>query len=122
MSLRTWRQHWLTRGLATVLALLVSGSALELAHPGNDDPDCNPILVVHDHNAHRIATQPGQPSPEGHCFICHSLRLLHAARTMRGARVAAPQAIAFVSPFVHRAVPGGHVAATTSRGPPAIHL
>jgi hypothetical protein len=122
MSLRIWRQHWLTRGLATVLAVLVCGSALELAHPGGDDPDCSPALVVHDHAAHRIGTQPAQSSPEGHCFICHSLRLLHTARTMRAVRLAAPRVIAFVSPFVPTDLSGGHTAATASRGPPPVHL
>jgi len=122
MSFRIWRQHWLTRGLATVLALLVSGSALASAHPGNDDPDCDPVLVIHNHAAHRVASQPLQGSPEGHCFICHTLRLLHAARTMRGARLTTPQTIAIVAPFTLVGILGGHTAAASSRGPPPAHL
>ena len=122
MSVRLWRQHCLTRGLAAVLALLVCGTALDWAHPGDDDPDCNPVLVVHNHAAHRVAPQGSQPSPEGHCFICHSLRLLHAARAMRGARVAAPRTIAFVSVVISSGLLGGHTTAAASRGPPTVHL
>ena len=122
MSLRIWRQHWLTQGLATFLALLVCGTALDWAHPGGDDPDCNPTFVVHKHNAHRFGSQTTQSSPEGHCFICHSLRSFHSARTARGIRPAPPQVVASVALIGRIDVLSGHAAAAVSRGPPAVHL
>jgi hypothetical protein len=122
MSLRSWRHHPLTRGLASVLVLLVFGMALESAHPGGDDPDCSPAIVLHDHSAHRIASQPSQSTPVEHCFICHALQLLHAARAMRAARLAPPRELAYISSLEQIAVLRGHAATATSRGPPAVRL
>jgi hypothetical protein len=102
--------------------LLVYGTAVDWAHPGNDDPDCDPVLVVHYHAAHRIASQPSQTSPEGHCFLCHTLRLLHSARTQRAVRLTTPQRIAVVATVTITSLLGGHATATSSRGPPPVHF
>ena len=122
MSLVAWRHHFATRGLAIILALLTCGSAIDWAHPGGDDPDCDPQLVVHNHSAHRIGSQPAQSSPEGHCFICHSLRLLHSARPMRVARLVAPHHITSVAPVSYTPLLSGHDATISSRGPPPVLL
>jgi hypothetical protein len=87
MWLRAARNRFLTRGLAAALAVIVCGGALNWGHAGGDDPDCNPVLVRHDHAAHRFAAAPSHSSqPPDHCYICHSLRLLHTSLVARGAR------------------------------------
>jgi hypothetical protein len=96
--------------------------ALESAHPGGDDPDCSPAIVVHNHAAHRIASQPSQSPPVEHCFICHALQLLHAARAMRGARLAPPREIAYVASLTQVPLLRGYAVTATSRGPPAVRL
>ena len=74
------RSRLLGRGLAAALALIVCGAALEWGHMGGDDADCNVALAHHDHHAHRLVRAPSDRSqPAGHCYICHSLQLLHAA-------------------------------------------
>jgi hypothetical protein len=51
-------------------------SVSALVHSDDDDALCNPVVVVHDHSAHRIGTGSGHhdPAPD-HCFICHNLSL-----------------------------------------------
>jgi hypothetical protein len=79
-----------SRGLAALLTLLVCGGAVDWGHAGGDDPDCDPVPVHHDHTAHHFSAQPTQAAPAAdHCFICHSLRLLHNGLTTRSARSAA---------------------------------
>jgi hypothetical protein len=85
---RAARNRFLSRALAASLALIVCGGALNWGHAGGDDPDCNPVLVHHDHNAHRFGAAPSHSSqPADHCYICHSLRLLHTTLVASGARV-----------------------------------
>jgi hypothetical protein len=80
MWLRAARSRLLVRGVAALLAVLVSGGTLEWGHAGGDDRDCNVVAVVHDHAAHRLSgAQATQSSQNDHCYICHSLRILHAA-------------------------------------------
>src|SRR5579884_1366370 len=78
MWLRPARSCLLARTLALVLAAVVAGGAVDWGHTANDDPGCSPVLVLHDHEAHQFKL-PGTPAPPDHCFICHSLRLLHGA-------------------------------------------
>jgi hypothetical protein len=121
MSFGTWRKRLWTRGLSAFLALLVCGASLGWGHVGGDDPDCDAIPIVHDHSAHRISGQTSPASsPEGHCFICHTLRLLHMTRRARAARLAPPSS---VTAAVQRFLPAtrfGFVATGISRGPPAL--
>jgi hypothetical protein len=65
------------RGLALLLAGLVSLGASGWGHTGWDDPACDPVLVHHDHSAHRFqsGTLPLTP-PADHCLLCHSQRSL----------------------------------------------
>jgi hypothetical protein len=81
------RDRLLARGLAAFLAVLVCGGALDWGHAGGDDPDCNPALVHHDHNAHRFSAATHSTPPADHCYLCHSLRLLHTLLVARGARL-----------------------------------
>jgi hypothetical protein len=88
MWLRAWREQPISRAISVVLVLVVCGSAVDWGHAGGDDPDCNVVFVKHDDAAHRFSAAP-DPLPAGdHCYICHSLRLLHTALATRGERAA----------------------------------
>ena len=83
-----WRSRLLARSIATALAVVVCGGALNWGHLGGDDPEDSLLLVLHDHAAHRIGATPSQSSsPIEHCYLCHSLRLLHSMLSARGAGV-----------------------------------
>lgn len=50
-------------------------SVSALTHSGDDDAMCNPVVVLHNHSAHRIGVDHAvAPAPE-HCFVCHNLSL-----------------------------------------------
>jgi hypothetical protein len=80
---------FLTRAIAAALVFVVCGGAVDWGHIGGDDADCNAVVVPHDHAAHRFAANRtgGAPTPD-HCYLCHSLRLLHVALVARHARTA----------------------------------
>lgn len=64
------------------LCCVVALSASSLFHHDDGDVDCGPLLVVHDHNAHRLLPDTGSSStPPEHCYLCHwsSLRTLQAS-------------------------------------------
>ncbi len=117
------RQRFFTRAVAAALSLLVCGSALDWGHAGGDDRDCDIVFVHHDHNAHRLSTSPvNSPNDNDHCYICHSLRLLHyAVASGYGRVVVAVHA-------VHRAnadvllVRDGLQVGIASRAPPSVRL
>lgn len=68
------------RTVAVFLTALVCAGSVGWGHTAWDDPACDPIPVQHDHSAHRLAAQTQQTPPaEGHCYLCHALRLLHVA-------------------------------------------
>src|SRR5262245_2111964 len=107
MWLRGVRKRFISRGLAAVLAAVICGGTLDWGHAGGDDPDCDPVFVHHDHSAHRWTATPAQSVPPAdHCYICHSLRLLHSSVVARGARVA----------FTVHSVPYLHVDYRTASG------
>ncbi len=88
--LRRSRHLVASRVLAALLLLVVGGGTLDWGHVGGDDPDCDLVLVHHDHSAHRFSAAPAQTAPAAdHCFICHTLRLLHTGLATRGIRVVA---------------------------------
>ncbi|MEQ1907784.1 MAG: hypothetical protein ABMA15_03130 [Vicinamibacterales bacterium] len=91
MWFRAGQRRAVSRVLAALLTLVVCGGALDWGHAGGDDADCDPVFVVHDHNAHHISTAPARSTPASdHCYICHTLRLFHTSLTARGAIVVAP--------------------------------
>ena len=53
-----------------------------LLHDEADDAICNPAVVVHDANAHRVggAGTPALPDSQ-HCVLCHTLQSLRAVST-----------------------------------------
>jgi len=51
-----------------------------LLHDDTDDVLCNPGVVIHDENAHRIAApETAVPDPQ-HCVLCHALQSLRAVQ------------------------------------------
>jgi hypothetical protein len=90
MWLRAARSRLLVRVVAALLVALVGGSTLEWGHGGGDDRDCGAVAVLHDHEAHRLSGAQASPSSSNdHCYICHSLRLLHAALVVSHERLTA---------------------------------
>jgi hypothetical protein len=123
MWVRASRDGWFARGLAAALTLVVCSGALDWGHVGGDDPDCGGALVHHDHAAHRFRGAPSSlPQQAGHCYICHSLRLLHAALKARDGRVILglrSGRYRHIDCLVARSAPG---LALSSRAPPSVRL
>jgi hypothetical protein len=113
----------LSRGLAAVLAVIVCGGALNWGHAGGDDQDCSPGFFHHDHAAHRFSASPSHsPRTVDHCYICHTLRLLHSSLIARGARAALTvQCTPFRRVDALAALSGSGLA-LSSRAPPSVHL
>jgi len=70
-----------TRAFALFALLVMLGSVpvgvTALVHDDADDPSCQPSLVLHDHNAHRIGAARTTTVPQGqHCVVCHWLQSL----------------------------------------------
>src|SRR5437879_5021891 len=123
MWLRSGRSGVLNRALAALLAVVVSGGALNWGHAGGDDPDCDSAPVVHDHAAHRLTAAPSDSNqPADHCYICHSLRLLHTSLAARGARAAVAVRSAQIGPIEGLALVNAFGVALSSRAPPAVSL
>jgi len=116
--------RFLSRSIAALLAVIVCGGALDWGHIGGDDRDCDVIVVTHhDHTAHRVSTAPANNSSStDHCYICHSLRLLHHAVTSRYERVAAALQTVDRSGVDVIAVRDGSRVGIASRAPPAVRL
>ena len=98
--LRALRTRRFVHVLAFAMQLCMAWmSVCALVHNEDDDAICNPVVVLHDHNAHHIgsASDTGSPAPE-HCFICHSLSLrLLAATSSLAAPAADEQRLASAS-------------------------
>ena len=87
--IRPARHTIVLRLLAVALQLCLALLPVSaLLHSEDDDVLCNPVVVLHDHNAHHIGDAGAQaPAPE-HCFICHNLSLrslVEAARSVQPA-------------------------------------
>lgn len=50
-------------------------SVSALTHSEDDDAVCNPVVVLHDHNAHHIGVDHADAAEPDHCFICHNQSL-----------------------------------------------
>jgi hypothetical protein len=123
MWLRAARKHFLSRGLTVALAAMVLGGALNWGHVGGDDPDCDPVLVHHDHNAHRFTAAPSTSSPQtDHCYLCHSLRLLQTSLVARGAHAVTAVHSTPFSPIEGLAAKSVFAVDLSSRAPPSASL
>jgi hypothetical protein len=118
--LGTARTKLLTRALAALLTVVVCGGALEWGHRGDDDAACNAAFIVHDHAAHRFGTGSAERTqPPDHCYICHTLRLLHAALTAQAGRIDAPRPRVGYLAGCQVAVPTVRTTTRASRAPPS---
>ncbi|MGC4082832.1 MAG: hypothetical protein QM736_12145 [Vicinamibacterales bacterium] len=114
-DLRTRR---VVRVLALAMQLCMAWMSISaLVHSEDDDVLCNPVVVVHDHNAHHIgaAGSTSGPAPE-HCFICHNLSLRSLVAT---ASIATPAVVE--QPFAQRSIVAAGVtlvARRQARAPP----
>ena len=74
--IRDFRKTRLVQIVALTMQLCMAWlSVSALTHSGDDDAMCNPVVVLHNHSAHRIGVDHAvAPAPE-HCFVCHNLSL-----------------------------------------------
>jgi len=79
-ALRRTRLAWLFAAVALFATMPVTVTSL--LHDDSDDTACNPAVVIHDANAHRIgAAQSTLPVPDSqHCVLCHALQSLRAVQ------------------------------------------
>ena|SRR5436190_923328 len=72
------------------LALLATGpiTVSSLLHDEADDSLCNPVVVVHDAQAHRVGAATTSIPDSQHCVLCHALQSLRAVA--HSVRFAAP--------------------------------
>ena len=84
MFLSAFRQSVRTRAFALLLSVAVCAATVDWGHTGWDDPACDPVPVLHSHSAHHL-TGGGETSdaPADHCSLCHFLRLLHTALSLK---------------------------------------
>jgi len=62
------------------LALFATGpiTVSSLLHDEADDAVCNPVVVVHDAQAHRVGAATTSIPDSQHCVLCHALQSLRA--------------------------------------------
>jgi hypothetical protein len=123
MQLVAVRGRAIVRAFAVLLTALIVGGSVGWGHAGWDDPACDPVPVLHDHTAHRFDSRSQQTPPtDGHCYLCHALRLLH------NALVAHPYAVAQTGTAALRSIDARlsqseiAASATLPRAPPAVRL
>ncbi len=120
---RSAHNGFLRRLVAALLAAMVCAGSVDWGHAGGDDPDCSPVLVLHDHSAHRFMAGAASPSSGGeHCYICHSLRLLHSALTAQGSSVDASAPSVTLAAVVARRCESAVAADVSPRAPPSVLL
>jgi hypothetical protein len=101
------------------LALFATGpvTVSSFLHDEADDALCNPVVVVHDAQAHRVGAATTSIPDSQHCVLCHALQSLRAVSS--SVRFAAPAVDASI---VARAIAGAatpHVVSNRpARAPP----
>ncbi len=74
--IRDLRKARLVKILALTMQLCMAWlSVSTLTHSEDDDVLCNPVVVLHDHNAHHIGADRAAAPEADHCFVCHNLSL-----------------------------------------------
>ncbi len=106
--------------LFVALALFATGpiTVSSLLHDEADDALCNPVVVIHDAEAHRIGAAQNTANPDSqHCVLCHALQSLRAVSS--SVRFVAPAADASLVARATVDVPTPHVALhRPARAPP----
>jgi hypothetical protein len=63
---------------AVALFAMMPITISSLLHDGIDDAICNPPVVVHDAQAHRVGAATAALPDSQHCVLCHTLQSLRA--------------------------------------------
>lgn len=82
--LRALRRRRSAFWLAFVALLATVPASFQSWHDLDDDPLCNPAIVVHDHAAHQIAAATPSPLASEHCAVCHWLQTLRGTTSVDG--------------------------------------
>jgi hypothetical protein len=113
----------LRRARLAPLAALISLAAMMpvtvslLLHDELDDPICNPAVVAHDPDAHRIGAAGAALPDSQHCVLCHTLQSLRAVSAV--VRFAAPAADARLAAIASTTAAHVNLAANRpARAPP----
>ena len=121
--LTLFRRHLRLQTMAIFVALVVSGGTMDWAHGGWDDPGCDPVLVHHDHAAHRFtAGRRGPQAPPAHCALCHLLRSFRTARPAESLAAVAVTSAASRGPFDATFTIALVALNVPARAPPAVLL
>lgn len=81
--LRFLRHHFVVRFLAVAMHLCVASLSTAALFHVDDDVLCNPVVVLHDHNAHHMGEAKDTEPEPNHCYICHNLSLRSLVETVR---------------------------------------
>jgi hypothetical protein len=106
--------------LAAAVALFATMPATvsSLLHDDTDDAICNPAVVVHDADAHRIEGATTALPDSQHCVLCHALQSLRAVSS--ALRFAAPTVDARLVTGASASALNTHVVSNRpARAPPA---
>jgi hypothetical protein len=122
MLLKLLRRCARTRVAATVLSLVLCGAVMNWGHMGGDDPGCDPTLFVLGHSAVQIGAPASGPSPSDHCTLCHFLRLLQTAISIKSFAASHLADAAACRPPDRMLAPSLLAINLSSRAPPAILL
>lgn len=123
MVLMLLRRHARARTLAVLLAAVVWGAAVDWGHGGWDDPACNASTPIGTSQSPRgFTASPANPASSAtHCDLCHLLRLLHNALSLKAPQAGFATSVAAVGPtdsVVPTRLLSPHV---SSRAPPRVH-
>jgi hypothetical protein len=121
MHLMLFRRHLRIHAVAVLLTVVVCGGTVDWGHAGWDDPGCNPVLVQHDHSAHRVKPDArGTGGDSDHCTLCHLLRTFHTALSVKSLPVHVVLSAAPRSPFDSPSIVALSALSVPSRAPPAL--
>lgn len=114
------RRHlgWLSRLMVVVMAVVSLGPLVH--HDPGHDPDCDPLLILHDESQHRFtsASAAGTPSPADHCAVCHWGRSFRGPVRWTSLSAPHPDARLAVDHAVDRAPAAPPLPLVPARAPP----
>ena len=121
MHLMLFRRHLRRHAVAVLMTIAVCGGTVDWGHAGWDDPGCSPVVVQHDHAAHRVV--PGARGTGGasdHCTVCHLLRTFHTALSAKSLPAQVLLSAAPRGPFASPSIVALSALSVPSRAPPAL--
>lgn len=121
---RSLSSRWYRLVAGALVALMAGVSLAPILHSGvGHDPDCEPVIVVHDAAQHRFSAPPSGldelPSGE-HCLVCHLVRSHRSSAAMEVLRTH-DLAVSLVGCVVDRSFAGtAAVTPLPARAPPVL--